>query len=473
MVTGDQHEVIAFLQRPQTYGPDCAEVQHIETHSAMVFLAGSRAVKLKRAVRYDYLDFSTAERRRQCCEAEVAVNRRLAPALYRGVVAITRDDEGALALGGTGAPVDWLVDMSRFDGAGLADRLAASGALPLDLMPGLAARVAAFHDGAERRRDHGGAAGMRWVVEGNRAAFEQFGEAVAAAPARAALAREAQQALTAATARLDRRQREGLVRQCHGDLHLGNIVRLEGALTPFDAVEFNDDISAIDVAYDLAFLLMDLWHRALPRHANAVLNEYVRLTGDLDGLALLPLFLSCRAAVRAKTSATAATLAAVDARAPLLDAAREYFALAQALLKPPPPVLAAVGGLSGSGKSTLAAQLAPRLGGAPGALHLRTDVTRKMLAGVSPLERLPDAAYAPDRTARVYARMMSDAAAALAGGHAVICDGVFGSEPERRAVAAVAERAGVPLLPVWLEAPEATLASRVEARRGDASDATA
>ncbi|HUU33458.1 MAG TPA: AAA family ATPase [Vicinamibacterales bacterium] len=473
MVTEDQRDVVALLLRPGTHGPACHAVEQIETHSAMVFLAGDRALKLKRAVRYDYLDFSTVERRRQCCEAEVALNRRLAPALYRGVVAVTLEPDGTLALAGAGTPVEWLVDMTRFDGAALADRLAEAGKLPLDHMPGLAGTVARFHMNAEWRLDHGGAVGIRWVVEGNRAAFVEFGEALGAAAARTRLADDAARVLDAVAATLDRRQRAGLVRQCHGDLHLGNIVLLDGTLTPFDAVEFNDDISCIDVGYDLAFLLMDLCHRALPRHANLVLNEYLRNTGDLDSLALLPLFLSCRAAVRAKTNATAATLAAAPERLVLLEAARQYLDLAQAFLAPPAPVLVAIGGLSGAGKSTAAALVAPLVGPAPGALHLRTDVIRKALCGVAPLDRLPGDAYAADVTARVYERIRRDAGTALAAGHAVVCDGVFGAAAERRALADVSGRAGVPLVALWLDAPEATLLARVERRRDDASDATA
>lgn len=473
MVTEDQSEVVAFLLRPGTHGPEAPRVDHIETHSAMVFLAGDRALKLKRAVLYDFLDFSTIERRRQCCEAEVAINQRVAPGIYRGVVAVTRDADGGLALGGPGAAVEWLVDMTRFDDGALADRLAERGALTVMAMGALAQAVAAFHDGANRRADRGGAAGMQWVVDGNRRAFDAFGDAVFPDPGRARLVRDTARALDNGAAHLDRRRDSGYVRQCHGDLHLGNVVVLDGVPTPFDAVEFSDDISAIDVVYDLAFLLMDLWHRALPHHANVALNEYLRHTRDLESLALLPLFLSCRAAVRAKTNATAATLSHdAAARRPLVATARQYLDLAQTFLAPPGPVLVAVGGRSGSGKSTAAAALAFTIGAAPGALYLRSDLIRKDLCGVAPLTRLPAAAYTADVTARVYARLCHDAAVALAAGHAVVCDGVFGEAWERSALDDVARESGVPFVPVWLDAPDATLRARVAARRDDVSDAT-
>lgn len=474
MVTGDQREVVDFLSQPQTHGLAGGHVARVETHSAMVFLAGNRALKLKRAVRYDYLDFSTPEQRRRCCLAEVALNQHLAPSLYRGVAVVTREPSGRLALDGHGEPVEWLVDMTRFDGEQLADRLAARDALPLTLMPALAQAIADVHDAAQRYpASADGATGMAWVVEGNRAAFLALGDTLAPERARARLIDATARTLDAATPLLAARRAAGLVRQCHGDLHLGNIVVLEGRPTLFDAVEFNDAISRIDVLYDLAFVLMDLWHRALPRHANALLNEYLQHTGDLEGLALLPLFLSCRAVVRAKTSATAATLADADARPALMAAARDYLALAEHCLAPGGAMLVAVGGLSGTGKSTAAALVAPAVGAAPGAVHLRTDVLRKVMHGLPPLAHLPEAAYAPEVTAQVYARLRHDAATVLAAGHAVICDGVFGRRDERDALASVAANAGVPFVPVWLDAPETALVARVATRTGDASDATA
>ena len=182
---------------------------------------------------------------------------------------------------------------------------------------------------------------------------------------------------------LERRRESGFVRQCHGDLHLRNIVLLDGRPTLFDGVEFNDEIACTDVLYDLAFLLMDLWRRRLPRHANTVWNRYLVETADFDGVSLLPLFLSCRAAVRAKTSATAAQLQHdVQRRNELEGMAREYLAMAERLLHPPHPCLVAVGGFSGSGKSTLALSLAPSVGAVPGAVVLRSDETRKRLCGV-------------------------------------------------------------------------------------------
>jgi uncharacterized protein len=470
MITQDQREIVEFLGAPETHGG--APVERIDTHASIVFLAGRLAWKLKRAVRYDYLDFSSAERRRQMCEAEVRLNRRTAPQLYRRVAPITRQADGSLAIAGSGRPVDWLVEMHRFDQEGLLDRLAARGALALDLMHPLAAAIARLHAGAEAHHDRGGAAGMSWVVEGNAAAFADEGTAIFPPAAVRALTAAARTAIERLAGRLDARRDAGLVRRCHGDLHLRNIVLIDGLPTLFDGIEFNDDIACTDVLYDLAFLLMDLWRRRMPLHASIVWNDYLRDTLDLDGVALMPLFLSCRAAVRAKTSASAAALQEDALRRAALEAlAREYLDLARDLLDPAPACLVAIGGFSGSGKSTLARSLAPLAGAVPGAVVLRSDEVRKALFGLAPAERLGPAGYTPEVTHRVYATLEARARAVLRGGHAAIVDAVFARPEDRERIAEIAAAAGVPLVGLWLDAPESVLMERLSRRRDDPSDA--
>jgi predicted kinase len=363
--------------------------------------------------------------------------------------------------------------MNRFEQEALFDRLASRGRLDPDLMPQLASAIARFHLTADPRPDHGGKAGMEWVVDGNAAGFAEFGKFFDPAVSER-VAANARRAIARHGALLDARRQSGFVRQCHGDLHLRNIVLLEGRPTIFDAIEFNDEIACNDVFYDLAFLLMDLWRRRLPRHANAVWNGYLSETADLNGLPLLPLFLSCRAAVRAKTSATAASLQSDSRRRSELETlAREYLTMAEDLLHPPQPHLIAVGGLSGSGKSTLALALAPSVGTVPGAAVFRSDEIRKRLCGVAPLERLGLAGYAPGISARVYATVAERASTAIRGGHGAIADAVYARPTDRQAIERVAAEASVPFVGIWLDAPEATLIERALQRRHDASDADA
>jgi predicted kinase len=273
---------------------------------------------------------------------------------------------------------------------------------------------------------------------------------------------------------LDARRDAGFVRQCHGDLHLRTIVILDVAPTLFDAVEFDDRIACTDVLYDLAFLLMDLWRRRLPRHANAVWNRYLFHTGDLHGIPLMPLFHACRAAVRAKTSATAASLQHDAARrGELQRLAGEYLQMAETLLRPPPPCLVAIGGLSGSGKSTLALGLAPAIGAMPGAVVHRSDEIRKRLCGVPLLERLGPDGYSRETSDRVYSHLAAGARLTIEGGHSAIVDAVYARAADRQAVEDVAASASVPFVGFWLEAPEATLVNRVAARGNDPSDADA
>jgi aminoglycoside phosphotransferase family enzyme/predicted kinase len=472
MITEDQTDVVEFLAAPSTHGTET--VERIDTHSAVVFLAGERAYKLKRAVRFDYLDFSTVERRRDMCDAEVRLNRRTAKAIYRGVVPVTREPGGALALGGSGLPIDWVVEMNRFSQEALFDRLAAAGRLDLELMSPLAAAIAEFHAVAEPRSDHGGKTGMAWVVEGNDAGFVEYGANALDPVACRRLTDSARAEVDRRGALLDERRASGLVRQCHGDLHLRNIVLLDGRPTLFDGVEFNDQIACTDVLYDLAFLLMDLWRRALPRHANVVWNRYLSDTGDVNGLSLLPLFLSCRAAVRAKTSATAARLQADARRSDELQAlAREYLAMAEGLLIPQVPCLIAIGGFSGTGKSTLAFGLAPSVGAVPGAVVIRSDEIRKRLCGVSPLDRLGPEGYSSEMSERVYAIVRERARATIRQGHSAIADAVYARPADRLAIENVAADMSVPFVGIWLEAPVATLVTRAEQRQHDPSDANA
>jgi aminoglycoside phosphotransferase family enzyme/predicted kinase len=468
-----QQEVVAFLRRPASFGLDDGGVEVVETHCSIVFLAGDRAYKLKRAVKYPYLDFSTPALRQAACAAELALNRRTAPQLYLEVKAIGRRRDGTVGWDGQGAALDWVVVMRRFDQHRLLDHIAETGQLSAPLMLALADHIADFHSHAELCPQQGGGAAMAEVAETNIAILRDCHSAGFAAAQIDELHERIRGGLARAGSSLDQRRAAGKVRRCHGDLHLRNICVVEGRPVLFDCIEFSEPIASIDVLYDLAFLLMDLDHRGHRDLANLTLNRYLDLTAEDDGLAALPAFMALRAVIRAHVTATAAEHGwGSGDRAAAFAEARRYVDDAAAMLRPAPPRLVAIGGLSGSGKSSLAARIAPELGVPPGARLLRSDVLRKRRFGVMPEEPLPAEAYRPEVTASVYRELCERAATALDAGYAVVIDAVALREAERRAFAEVAAAAGVPFTGLWLDAPAATMRGRIGARTGDASDAS-
>lgn len=363
MITDNQDVVVEMLKNPASYG-EVGPVETIETHISRILLVGQRAFKMKRAVKLPYVDFSTPALRLAACEREVE--------LYLDVHRITR--KGArLALDEAGELVDAIIEMVRFDQSKLLDRMAAAGELTPGLMTGVARMIAHYHRGAEAIHAGSGSANIGGVLEINAAGFATShvfdGKEIETlnAALRDALARHA--------GLLDRREAAGRVRRCHGDLHLRNICVFDGEPRLFDCIEFNDQIAIVDVLYDLAFLLMDLWHRGFPQFANLVMNRYLDDADDEDGFILLPFFMAVRAAVRAHVTATLVEEGSQDSTK-LIAEARSYFQLAQALLAETPPRLVAIGGLSGSGKTTVAEALAARIGAPPGARIVESDRIR-------------------------------------------------------------------------------------------------
>ena len=464
----EQKEVLEFLQHHAFAGA----VERIDTHAAVVLLAGDRAYKMKRAVRYSFLDFSTLERRRAVLERELVLNRRTAPELYLGLVPVVRRRGGELALGGEGEVVEWLLEMRRFPQDARLDRVAARGELSLSLIEALARVIARFHREAEVRPDRGGAFAMRRVIAGNARDLRELVPAVFEAEPVEELVRLSERRFEALRDLLDVRRGAGRVRHCHADLHLGNIVLLEGRPLLFDCLEFDEELACIDVLYDLAFLVMDLLERGLRPHAHRLLQSWNEEMVDDAGLEALGFFISVRAAVRAKVEGLTARLAAAaEARRSHRLRARRYLALARDALEQIPPCLLAIGGRSGTGKSSLAFALAPDLGAMPGAIVLRSDVIRKRLFGRGPLERLPESAYRPEVSAEVFEIIAQRAATLLEAGRSVICDAVYGRPEQRRRIEEVARERRVPFFGFWLEAPEEVLLERVAHRGPDASDA--
>jgi aminoglycoside phosphotransferase family enzyme/predicted kinase len=436
----------------------------IDTACAHVFLGADAAWKMKRHVDLGYADFSTPERRRWALDRELDFNRIAAPDIYRAVRRITREADGGLAMEGQGEIVEYVLEMRRFDENAVlaADPSVVDG----EMADALGRAIAGFHALAPLRPE-GGWSAMDFTVGSNAELLRELAPRLGPDRIEAMILLTADE-LERQAPLLKTRTAQGFARRCHGDLHLGNILVEDGKPILFDCIEFNDLLSDLDVFYDLAFLLMDLDFRhrrdAGVRVLSAYLDEAARVFPDQlwEGLAALPLMLSVRASVRAHVAAHSGD----DTMS------KAYIEAAIAHLSPPPPRLAAVGGLSGTGKSTFARRIAPALGAAPGAVVIRTDEVRKRLMKVPPSQRLPRSAYTGDLHQRSYDSMIDNARTLLKAGHSVVLDATFIDPALRGRVEALAVECRVPFDGVWLEAPLEMLEARVAARVNDASDAT-
>ena len=458
----DQEAVLAFLGNHE---PKC---KRVDTHASIVFLGKDRVFKVKRAVRLPFLDYSTLEKRRQACEEELIVNRPFAPKIYRRTVPITHGD-GGLEIGGRGPVIEWAVEMSRFDDSKTFDHLARAGGVTPELAETLAGTLHAAHQRAGVADGSSWLASISGIIDRNTQMFRNEAELPTDTVER--LDALSHQRLAECRDLLRARASGGLVRRCHGDAHLGNIVLIDEQPILFDAIEFDPVIATTDVLYDLAFPVMDFCHYGLTICANRLLNGYLQTNWTENGnaLRLLPLFLSMRAAIRANVLFNKRRLSpdhdAADARA--------YFDLALRCLMPARPSLIAVGGKSGTGKSVLARAIAPLLSPLPGAVLLRSDVIRKELFGVDPLTALPEAAYTAEITARVYRTLLERSRTVIEQRFSAVMDAAFLKEAERGELSIAVQKMSADFRPVFLTADLAVRLDRIRSRRRDASDATA
>jgi len=482
--------LIAALLQPARYPHAVERVELVQTHGAWVLLAGEHAYKIKKPVRFPFMDFSTLAARRHACETELRVNRRFqrhdqpATHLYQDVLPITgtATDPRWGAAGDEGQAIEFAVRMRRFDEALRLDHLCARGLLTPAHMAGLAQRMAGFQRRAavaDSTQPWGhAAAAMRWPRDN----FSTL-RTLLTAPADAALVRAlgdwTEQRFMAIEPLLSRRRQKGRVREGHGDLHLANLVLIGDEPLPFDAIEFNDELRWIDVASDMAFVWMDLLDHDRPGLANVLLSEWLDASGDVSAPTVWSFFASYRAGVRAKVAAIRAgpqdgTSEAGDS----LDEARRYLALAQAIAHPPSPQLVITHGLSGSGKTWASGQwlLAEPSGRA---IRLRSDVERKRLHGMGPLAAsgsgLNEGMYRPQAHGETYESLRTRARGLLQDGWSVLVDAAFLRAGERQAFADLAQAAGVPFHILACEAKPEVLRQRIGARRAagrDASEAT-
>ena len=452
------------------------DTEVLETHISWVILAGPFAYKIKKPVDLGFADLTTLESRRRCCEEELRLGRRTAPSLYLAVIPIT-GTRLAPRIGGEGPPIEWAVRMRRFPQAALLDRLAKWRALDTGLVDSLAEVVAAFHAAipkAPSASPFGTPEEIRAQTEGNFTGIRDYAGAFVGrnrlGPLHAWVVREGERL----EVHFARRHAGGFVRECHGDLHLGNVALIDGRPVPFDAIDFDERLRWIDVMSEVAFTAIDLEAHGLTRHAHRFVDAYLSITGDYDALAALPYYRVYRAMVRAKVAAIryAQCDEDVDACAAAVMDLERHLALAEAATRPPGPALIAMHGLPGSGKTTFAQELLEALG----AVRIRSDVERKRVHGLAADARTGSAPGAGlyDREAdeRTQSRLLAAAREALEGGVIAIVDSTGILRANRHAMRELARDLDVPFVLVGLAAPDDLLRERIAARERAGKDAS-
>jgi uncharacterized protein len=479
VVTAESTPLIAALRDPARYAHPVMRIDVLETHISWVLLTGQYAYKIKKPVNLGFLDFSTLDARRRYCETELRLNRRLAPALYEAVVKITGSADNPI-IDGNGTAIEYAVKMREFPQSALASRLLTDGALSGAHIDTLAARIATFHQ-ASGVAAHGCPYGTpEAVIAPARENFAQLDRLLpdAADQSRIAEVRAwTEHEYRERWALFGARHTQGHVRECHGDLHLGNIVMLDGKLTPFDCIEFNPALRWIDLMSEVAFLVMDLMDRSRDDFASRFLNAYLEASGDYAGLAVLRDYLVYRAMVRAKVHALRAQQNGIAEaeHARLIAASRGYLALAHRCacgVQGTGPAIILMHGLSGSGKSTIAQSLAESLG----TIRLRSDIERKRLSGLASLARsgsaLTAGIYTEDLTHATYNRLIDLARIAVNARYAVVIDATFLKRWQRDLFRRQAHTQHVPFVIVDVTAPESVLRARIAARLTEAADAS-
>jgi aminoglycoside phosphotransferase family enzyme/predicted kinase len=463
---------LSALLTPKAFPHPVDAVQLIETPISWVLLAGDFAYKLKRPVRYPFIDLTDPKHRERLCEQELRLNRRFAPGLYLEVCRIVQEG-GQARIGGEGAVLEHAVRMRRFPAEEQLDRLLAQQRVQPEELAGFGRELAKIHAGlpvVPAAESWGQPAQIQALLIRNLMECADAARVLGLSQAVLDLKEPLQQRLPVAAAVMAARRASGRVRECHGDLHSRNIVRLDGHLTAFDCLEYEPAFRWIDVADEIAFLASDLATRERPAHGHAFLAAYLAESGDYQACRVLRLYEAHRALVRAKVAALSAAGTDGRGRDALLAEHASLVAHAGRSLCGGSPRLILMHGLSGSGKTWLATQLAQALP----ALHVRSDVERKRRAGLTPLTRshsdLGAGLYTKGATAAVYAHLAGAAEDMLAGGCTVIVDATFLHREQRAPLLQLAARCRVGAHLVCCTAPQAVLRQRIQARQARADD---
>jgi aminoglycoside phosphotransferase family enzyme/predicted kinase len=470
-----QTALIAALRHPALFGPECRRVDVIETHISWVLLTGRHAYKIKKAVALPFVDCTTLEARRRCCNEELRLNRRLAPALYLGAVPIF-GSANSPALGGPGPAIEYAVKMREFPQSALLSQVLERNELAASDIDALAATIADFH-----RHIAIAGPGSNWgrpdeilrYADDNFAAIGAGLDGDGQALALAALRAWTQDEFARRRAAFASRQASGAIRECHGDLHLNNIARIDGAITVFDGIEYNAHLRWIDVVSEIAFTAMDLGDRGRTDYAHRLINAYLERSGDYGGLAVLRYYLVYRALVRAKVGCLrAGQIGQGTMRTAIVDEYRGYLALAQRYARPALPALIVTHGLSGSGKSTFTQQLLEHLGG----VRVRTDVERKRLQNAAPAAPESVAAardpYGREATQATYGRVRDLAREIVSEGFVAIVDAACLARWQRNLFQALARELSIPFVLLTFTASPRLLRERIAARREVGADAS-
>lgn len=469
-----QATLVAALKDPCRYPHPVDHVEVVETHISHVLLAGEFAYKIKKPVKLGFLDFSSIDKRLHFCREEIRLNRRLAPGLYLEVVTIG-GTPAAPQLGSEGKAIEYAVKMRRFPQESLLDDRLAAGLVDPDLVDTLAETVAAFHEGAARADPKGefGTAPAVWNPVAD--CLAQLGENLKSGLFASQLAGIGAWSRTVwhhLAPLVSERLGQGHVRECHGDLHLGNVALVDGRPCIFDCIEFNPGLRWIDVFSEIAFLTMDLAERGRPDYGYRFLNRYLEAGGDYSGLPLLPFYQAYRALVRANVASIRARQKSPLTRAPDWETCGRYLEYARCRATTPSRFLLLMHGPSGSGKTWLSGNLMEQLG----AIRIRSDVERKRLQGLPPLAPSPldqrSVIYGPRATDVAYDRLVSLSERILAAGYPVIIDATALLHRQREVFRNLAARARVPFMIIACEASPAILRERIARRRTAGRDAS-